>query len=309
MLFQTSLIGVVMQGTTTASPRRLRVLNTTNGATISELNFVTAVLGVRMNRQRLLVCLENKIHVYDMGNLKQLHTVETAPNPRGLFTLSPNADVNSFAAYPGSKQTGEVVIMDTLTNHAISVVTAHYSPLACMAFNYDGTMLATASDKGTVIRVFAVPEGTKMYTFRRGSYPTTVYGVSFNLSSSLLCCSCASGTIHIFKVDGSASSAQGVAAQASSVVRAYLPETIGDMWEPERNFAHVKVKPDLANVAAINSLNSAVHVLSADGVFASYALDATNGGECKLASEHSVLDVDDAAAGSAAGVILQEEDE
>lgn len=34
------------------SPRRLRVWNTKTGAAICDLNFVTAVLAVRMNRQR-----------------------------------------------------------------------------------------------------------------------------------------------------------------------------------------------------------------------------------------------------------------
>ncbi|EEY62758.1 uncharacterized protein PITG_21699 [Phytophthora infestans T30-4] len=53
MLYCTSLVALVGAGDQPAfSPRRLRVWNTKTGAAICDLNFVTAVLAVRMNRQR-----------------------------------------------------------------------------------------------------------------------------------------------------------------------------------------------------------------------------------------------------------------
>jgi autophagy-related protein 18 len=43
---------------------------------------------------------------------------------------------------------GELLIFDTLKLQAVNIVQAHKSPLSCAAFNYDGTMIATSSDKG-----------------------------------------------------------------------------------------------------------------------------------------------------------------
>lgn len=52
-------------------------------STICELVFPTAVLGVRLNRRRLIVILEEEIYIYDISNMKLLHTIETSPNPQG----------------------------------------------------------------------------------------------------------------------------------------------------------------------------------------------------------------------------------
>ena len=97
--------------------------------------------------------------------------------------------------------TGEVLLYDAMGLEAVNVVEAHRSPVSCMAMNGQGTLLATASDKGTIIRVFSVPHAEKLYQFRRGSIPSSIYHMSFNLSSTLLCVSSASETVHVFRLD------------------------------------------------------------------------------------------------------------
>lgn len=51
-----------------------------------------------------------------------------------------------------------------------------------------------------MIRIFSTLDATKVYQFRRGSYPTKIYSMSFNLVSTLLCVSSATETVHIFKL-------------------------------------------------------------------------------------------------------------
>jgi len=52
-------------------------------STICELTFPTSILAVKLNRKRLIVVLEEQIYVYDISNMKLLHTIETSPNPTG----------------------------------------------------------------------------------------------------------------------------------------------------------------------------------------------------------------------------------
>lgn len=80
------------------------------------------------------------------------------------------------------------------------MIEAHNSPLSCIALNNDGTLLATASEKGTIIRVFSIPDAQKLYQFRRGSIPARIYSMSFNLTSTLLSVSSATETVHIFRL-------------------------------------------------------------------------------------------------------------
>jgi len=71
-------------------------------------------------------------------------------------------------------------------------------------------LLATASDKGTIIRLFGIPNAKKLGQFRRGSKEARICSLSFNAVSSLLCCSSETETVHIFKIDGEGRKKGGV---------------------------------------------------------------------------------------------------
>ncbi|PKY03636.1 autophagy-related protein 18 [Aspergillus campestris IBT 28561] len=224
MLFSTSLVALIL------SPRRLHITNTKRQSTICELTFPTTVLAVKLNRKRLVIVLEDQIYIYDIQTMKLLYTIQTSPNPNALCALSPSSD-NCYLAYPlplrapaatfnppphappgamhVSPTSGEVLIFDTLKLEAINVIEAHRSPLACITLNGDGTLIATASDKGTIIRVFSVPDGHKLYQFRRGSIPSRIYSMSFNTTSTLLCVSSSTETIHLFKLSHPGQSPDG----------------------------------------------------------------------------------------------------
>ncbi|KAF2838642.1 WD40 repeat-like protein [Patellaria atrata CBS 101060] len=215
MLFSTSLVAMIL------SPRLLRIQNTKRQSTICELTFPARVLAVRMNRKRLVVILEDAIYIYDISNMNMLSTVETSPNPHAICALSPSNEHN-YLVYPlpqktapsafappshappsgshVSPTTGEVLIFDATKLEAVNVVEAHQTPLSCIALNNEGTLLATASEKGTIIRVFSVPDAQKLYQFRRGSIPARIYCMSFNATSTLLCVSSATETVHIFRL-------------------------------------------------------------------------------------------------------------
>ena len=219
MLFCTSLVALVATSDSdpksNASPRRLQIVNTKRQSVICELLFPTAILGVKLNRRRLVVVLEHEIYIYDISNMKLLHTIETSPNPMAICALSPSSD-NCFLAYPspvpsptspfaagstsGSAQAGDVLIFDLLSLSVTNVIQAHKTPISALALNSTGTLLATASDKGTVIRVFSVPAAQKVHQFRRGSYAAKIYSLNFNSVSTLLAVSSDTETVHIFKL-------------------------------------------------------------------------------------------------------------
>eukprot|EP01137_Pigoraptor_chileana_P021947 Opistho-2@86306 len=289
MLFCTSLVAIVGAGEQPAfSPRRLQIANTKRQSTICELNFVNTVLAVKMNRKRLVVVLEDRIHVYDITNMKLLHTVETPPNQRGVCALSPNSE-NNFLAYPYSQTPGDknTLIFDALNLQAVTLFQAHKTPLSSMAFNYTGTLLATSSEKGTVIRVFSVPDGAKLYQFRRGTYPATVYSMAFNQASTLLAVSSDTDTVHIFKLDQGAQPRR----KSASGLAAYIPEMLSEMWEPQRDFAHLKLPSQgVLNICALSSTTPQVMIVTSDGYFYQYNINMQEGGECALLRQYSILD-------------------
>ncbi|CAG8622023.1 5293_t:CDS:2 [Cetraspora pellucida] len=205
--------------------RMNEVVTAGGGTGIVEMLFCTslvALVAVKLNRRRLIVVLEQTIFIYDISNMKLLHTIDTSPNPNGdylsaICALSPSNE-NCYIAYPSpvpspsspfsnhstqhTAPSGDVLIFDALSLQVVNVVQAHKSPVAYVAINSEGTLLATASDKGTVIRVFSIPNAQKLHQFRRGSYPARIHSISFNLVSSLLCVSSDTETVHVFKLVG-----------------------------------------------------------------------------------------------------------
>jgi len=295
MLFCTSLVAIVGSGDNPSrSSRRLQIINTKTKAVICELNFITPILSVKLNKKRVAVILETKIHIYDINNLKILHSIDTVPNPKGLCAFSP-CSKNCYLAYPASQQNGDVYIFDALSMNTVSVVSTHKGTLAAMAISQDGSLLATASEKGTVIRVHSIPSASKNWTFRRGTYPAVITSLAFSVDSKWLAAASDTGTVHIFKLEES-TGGLGLAS--------YLPEMFSQVWEPQRDIAHIRLPnlgiPALCGIVPDPSNPSAarVMILTADGFYYTYILDVNTpqNSELKLAEEFSLLvDVAEAA--------------
>lgn len=85
---------------------------------------------------------------------------------------------------------------------AKTMIPAHDSPLAAISFSSTGTLIATASEKGTVIRVFRVSDGTRLHEFRRGvKRYAKIYSLAFSADSMFLAASSNTETVHIFRLE------------------------------------------------------------------------------------------------------------
>jgi autophagy-related protein 18 len=107
---------------------------------------------------------------------------------------------SSGSSTVGAPNAGDITLFDAISLHPVTIISAHKAPLAAIAFSASGKLLATASAKGTIIRVFSVPDGSKLYQFRRGSYPARIFSLSFHPNDSLLAVSSETETVHVFRL-------------------------------------------------------------------------------------------------------------
>ncbi|KAH8858292.1 WD repeat domain phosphoinositide-interacting protein 2 [Schistosoma japonicum] len=201
-LFNRSLVTLVSQN----DMRRLLVAHSRINTLICHYRYTLTILAVKMNHQRLVVCVEDGIFIHNMRDMQLLHKVEeTPPNRNGVIALSAN-ESNCYLAYPGSHRVGTVFIFDALSFQNVTSIAAHDGLLACLTFNARANLLATASEKGTVIRVFSIPQGEKVIEFRRGlTRCVSICSLSFSMNSQYLVAASHTETVHVFKLESRSS--------------------------------------------------------------------------------------------------------
>ena len=99
-----------------------------------------------------------------------------------------------------------------------AAIRAHNRDIASVALSHDGLRVATASSKGTVIRIFHVAVGSSPLSslsldieLRRSSSRTArMHALAFSFDSppSLLACASDAGTLHVFSLTGRSSVTQ-----------------------------------------------------------------------------------------------------
>lgn len=150
---------------------------------------------MKLRRDRVVVVLEYKIYVYNFADLKLVDHIETTQNTKGLAALCPYSS-NTVLVCPGL-QKGHVRV-ELYDAKKTTLIEAHETALSCFALNFDGTRLATASETGTLIRIFDTSTGAALQELRRGADRAEIYSIAFNPTSQWMAVSSDKGTIHIF---------------------------------------------------------------------------------------------------------------
>uniref|UniRef100_A0A1I7T8A6 WD repeat domain phosphoinositide-interacting protein 2 n=1 Tax=Caenorhabditis tropicalis TaxID=1561998 RepID=A0A1I7T8A6_9PELO len=298
-LFSSALMVVISQ----KDPRVMHVYHFTSRNIICDHRFNKSVLTIRLNRERIVVCLEDCIYIYNLKDMKMMHNIMDTPlNKLGVLDLTTNAG-NALIAYPASTDTGSVHLFDAINLSSVNTFVAHEGTLACLKFNQEGNMIATASTKGTVIRIYSVPTGNRLFEFRRGvSRCVTIYSLCFSSDSKYLASSSNTETVHVFKLEKTEgvdhkpeSSSEGGSwfDTINKTISAYMPSQVmqvSELMTTERSFATAKLPgATRSNQIALVSNKNQQYVMAAtsDGFVYAYRLDA-EGGELDLIKQHRI---------------------
>ena len=293
MLFRCNLLALVGGGRNPKFPPNIvKKWDDHQNRAIGELMFRSEVKAVKLRRDRVVVVLLSKIYVYRFSDLKLLDQISTLKNPKGLVALSPDSSSIVLACLGVTRGNVRVELYDLRKSHLIP---AHESDLAAMALNEQGTRLATASDKGTLIRVFDTHTGELLKELRRGMERAGINCISFNRNSEYLACSSNKGTVHIFSVlprrervvlsAGDASPRSEIAGISNTtsnfaLLRRIIPG-VPKYVDSEWSFAQVRsLGPD--TICAFGCAESTIIIVSSDG---SYLMSSfAEPGECERLS-------------------------
>lgn len=201
MLFKTNIFAMVTTSDdATGGLNKVQIYDDQKGKFVGELRSRNEVKGVVLRRDVIAMVCEYAIYVYTCDKLRVILHLTTNANARGICALAP-ASEPWILCCPG-QSTGAVRVQVGADDRATHVFTAHRTGLAALSLTASAALLATASENGTVVKVFQTSDGQLMYRLRRSTRPATISCLTFSPDQRFLAEVSSSSTVHIFKLDG-----------------------------------------------------------------------------------------------------------
>lgn len=228
MLHRTNYLALVGGGKNPKFPNnKVIIWDDLKRKTSLSLSFMSPVLNVLLSRIRIVVVLLNLVVVYEFSAPpKKFATYETSDNENGIADLSVHSASLSFPggdllgsgsemshlhdspkyqilAFPG-RTTGQIQLVDVSPEgqekNSVSIIKAHKSRIRCISLNRLGTLIASASETGTLIRIHSTHTTALLYEFRRGLDRAVVTSMEFSPDDSKLAVLSDKNTLHVFNI-------------------------------------------------------------------------------------------------------------
>jgi len=274
MLYNTNMVAMVAGGRKPKfADNTLMIYDDAAGKMVLEITLSSPILSVRMKKDKIILVTRNQISVFSFPNKpRKLFSMDTRDNPLGLCEVSPlRFGEREVMVFPGFK-TGSIQLVDLFsTEQKVSsapvVVNAHKNSVVCLAINQAGNLVATASSKGTLVRIWDTHRRVQLVELRRGADQARIYCINFSHTDEWLCCSSDKGTVHIFALQDYRLNKRSALASIG-VPGAYA----GSQW----SLASFTVPQECACICAFGTQSAVqhIHAVCMDGSFHKYHFSA-----------------------------------
>ena len=207
MLYKSNILALVGGGYYPKfSLNKITIYDHHQGKIVSQIRFNSEVLKVKIRKDVIIGVIIDKIYIINIVTLETIDVLETYNNPQGIFSIS-NLSNELSIAFPYAKSKGKVQVenylltLDENKKNEQKIINAHESKIAYISMNNEGTILATASDKGTLIRIFLLSKFDHPITvLKRGSKNAKINCLVFDLNNEIIGCTSDAGTTHVFNI-------------------------------------------------------------------------------------------------------------
>ena len=289
MLYRTNILALVGSDNNMNNKRnKLIIWDDNQRKPLSELKFNQNIMNVKLRKDKIFVVCRDKIYVFNLSTFKNMDTLETGDNSHGIVGVS-FVQEQTILAYP-DKIKGHVRIKNYEKSSTFSIK-AHENNIAYISVSYDGNLIATASEQGTLIRIFGTETGDKLQEVRRGKDKADIKHICFSSDYRFLAASSSKGTIHIWSLAPTLKklnkNVENEIENKKSGLK-WLPGFLGgDFFGSEWSFAKVRIT-DHRSICCFGSENSII-IVSTNGKYYKAEIDLEKGGDCKIIEEQQLL--------------------
>ena len=264
-----------------------------NQKVVNQLIVDNIVKNVKIKRTKIFIIEEYNIKVFTLGNYEKIDSLKTFSNKNGIFGISLEPKL-SIISYP-SPDVGKIIIKDYDNkkdgNFIVSEINAHKNEIIALIMNYDGSLIASASERGTIIKIFRTKDGSLLQELRRGTDPAEIYDLTFDIKSRYIACSSNKGTVHIFNIKNDNIEENEVKNQKSFLgnVASFIGlqnEYLNSEW----SFAKYRLPSKEKNIIGFNQKNEdSIIVITQNGKYFQSKFDDKIVGECHTCFEEEIL--------------------
>ena len=224
---------------------------------VIKINMNESIKNVLINRDKIIVIIQKKICIFDFEG-RSTDVKSTYANEKGLCALN-LIDDKPVLLTLGNKK-GEIAIWK-LNIDSYKTIEAHNNNIVALAINKEGSLVATASEAGTLIKVFSVETCKQLYEFRRGSTTASIHDLSFNKDSTILACCSSNGTIHLFELFKDIEKTKNTQSMLSGF-KNFLPKYFESQW----GFKQITIDSTLKMICGFDE-NDVLHITCVDGQY------------------------------------------
>lgn len=207
MLYKTNILALVGGGIYPKfSINKITIWDNHQDKIISQIRFNSEVIKVKIRKDVIIGALQDRIYIINIITLETIDILETYNNPQGIFSISYTSN-ELLIAFPYAKTKGKVQLenffltLEESQKNEQKIINAHESKIAYISMNNEGTILATASDKGTLIRIFLISRSDHpISVLRRGKKNVKMNCLVFDLNNEIIGCTSDVGTTHVFNI-------------------------------------------------------------------------------------------------------------
>ena len=280
---------------------------------VAELKFTTSVINVKLKRDKIFVVCVKRIFIFNFQNYQNIDIIDTYDNPKGLIGI--NKDQNqTVVAFPvvNDKEKGFIKVKNYDKVKEI-LIHAHDSIISYISVYNEGTILASASDKGTIIRIHRISDGILLQEFKRGKEKAEINYICFDNFGKFLAATSDRGTIHIWSMgssikkmketneinnDDSISNENNNVNHDNEIIinQDDLPENKSSIFKNifgvkgEWSFAQVRLE-EQKSICTFDKDNNII-VISSEGKYYHAKLNTKKGGECNIDYTTSLMEGD-----------------
>jgi hypothetical protein len=200
-----------------ASPNVLSFWDAATGRQMNTINFHEPILDVKLSHSHAAIILAGRTLLYEYQELDKQeptppespseHAEQTGLTERGLnkvknlYSTATNTFglgcLNESLLVLPAQSPGQVQLIP-LPAGSKRVFRAHASGLRAIAVSDDGSVVATASMKGTLMRAFDTASLAQIGEFRRGVDTAVTTSLAISPGNRWLTCTSDKGTLHVF---------------------------------------------------------------------------------------------------------------